>query len=178
MSNIEDSVLVVQAKNELPYTTLAYEILTKRYHGLIYRTCFGILRDTRDAEDASQLVLLKIFNSLHQFEQRSSFKTWLLRIVSNTCFTLAKKRQREVDAHVSLPDDEEASPELIAPLKDVELPFDLMIEKLDIVEKQILTLRFVSELSLNEVADIMSLGLSAVKMRYYRAIEKLKHHQD
>ena len=173
MSKLDDAELVALAMTQLPYVTTAYEALAKRYHGLIYRTCLGMLRNPNDAEDVTQAVLIKVFNGLPKFEQRASFKTWVLRIATNTCITAAKKKQKEQEYLEPL-EDEESHGQTVPDHAEADIPFNEIIHMLDETEQRILTLRFVGESSLNEIAEIMEMGLSAVKMRFYRALEKLK----
>lgn len=89
-----DALLVAQAIGELPYVTTAYEELMRRHYALIHRTCVTMLRDASEAEDISQLVLIKVFNGLPKFRGRARFKTWLLKVTSNCCLTRLKKRKQ------------------------------------------------------------------------------------
>lgn len=175
MAELDDTALVALAITELPYVTTAYEVLAKRYHGMIYRTALRMLRNPNEAEDATQSVLIKIFNGLPNFEQRASFKTWVLRIVTNTCITHAKKQQRDMEYLEPLVDEENIAA-ADEDGSDIDIPFDQIVATLDETEQRILTLRFVGESSLPEISEIMEMGLSAIKMRYYRALEKLKNH--
>lgn len=176
-ADADDAVLVAQAIEELPYVTRAYEILVRRHYRLIYRTCLHILKDPSEAEDATQLILLKVFNGLPRFHARSTFKTWLVKIVTNTCFTrfqqLKQRRQRytklEESSLEQLNTDSGDSPEFLW-LDN----FETMVCCLNEQEKKIVSLRFVSELSLPEIAVVMEMKLSATKMRFYRALKKLK----
>ena len=177
LSDADDAVLVAQAIEELPYVTQAYEILVRRHYRLIYRTCLHILKDPNEAEDVTQIILLKVFNGLPQFQARSMFKTWLVKIVTNTCFSrlqqLKQRRQRYTKLEESSLDqfnaDSGNSPESLW-LDN----FETMIFCLNEKEKKIVSLRFVSELSLAEIAVVMEMKLSATKMRFYRALKKLK----
>ena len=174
---LDDAALVAQAVVELPYVTCAYERLIKRYYPLIYRTCLGVLRSPEEAEEISQVVLLKVFNGLPKFEGRSTFKTWLITIVKNACFSRHQKLKLERERFFELTDEKgdecndqnDTSPESLW-----QDSFGSMVKSLSEEEQQILTLRFVSELSLAEIAVVMKIGLSATKMRFYRALEKLK----
>lgn len=175
--DIDDEALVAQAIKELPYVTDSYEILIKRHYTLIYRTCMGILRDAGEAEDVSQIVLIKVFNSLSRFQGRSAFKTWLIKIATNACFSRHQKLKLERERYTELTEEKaddthyhnDKSPELL--WKD---DFETMVQSLSDEEQYILNLRFVAELPIAEIAVIMDLGLSATKMRFYRALEKLK----
>jgi RNA polymerase sigma-70 factor (ECF subfamily) len=173
----DDAELVAQAIKELPYVVTAYELLIKRYYPLIYRTCFGILRDLSEAEETSQVILLKVFNGLPRFQSRSTFKTWLIQIVKNTCFTRHNKLKRERELYSTFSEqggdgNDVQDAELSVPLSRDH--FDVMVNDLSEEEQLIVSLRFVSELSLAEIAEFMDLGLSATKMRFYRVLEKLK----
>ncbi|WP_045860848.1 sigma-70 family RNA polymerase sigma factor [Teredinibacter purpureus] len=172
-----DTELVAQAIKELPYVTRSYELLIKRYYPLIYRTCFGILRDSGEAEEASQVILLKVFNGLPRFQERSAFKTWLTKIIHNTCFSRHQKLKRDrafYSAFTEQSDDNHNDQQDESPESLWRDSFDVMVDCLSEEEQHILSLRFVSELSLAEIATLMELGLSATKMRFYRALEKLK----
>lgn len=173
----DDVELVAQAIKELPYVTQSYELLIKRYYPLIYRTCFGILRNSDEAEEASQVILLKVFNGLPRFQERSTFKTWLIKIVNNTCFSRHQKLKRErtfYSAFAEQNDDSHNEQHDESPESLWRDNFDVMVDGLAEEEQRILSLRFVSELSLAEIAILMELGLSATKMRFYRALGKLK----
>ena len=71
------------------------EILIKRYRREIYTACLRYLRHPHDAEDALQDVLVRIHRYMHRFEGRSSFRTWLHRIIQNQCHSLAAKQARQ-----------------------------------------------------------------------------------
>jgi len=173
----DDAELVAQAIKELPYVVTSYELLIKRYYPLIYHTCFSILRDRSEAEETSQVILLKVFNGLPRFQERSTFKTWLIQVVKNTCFTRYNKLKRERQLYSTFSEQGGDGYDL----QDAELSvslsrehFDVMVNDLSEEEQLIVSLRFVSELSLAEIAKLLDLGLSATKMRFYRALEKLK----
>ncbi|MGH8462119.1 MAG: sigma-70 family RNA polymerase sigma factor [Stenotrophobium sp.] len=78
----------------------ACEITIRRYQPLMMSVARGIVRDTQIAEEVVQEAWISAFRALPGFEYRSSFKTWLLRIVSNE----AKDRLRGKPREVSLED--------------------------------------------------------------------------
>lgn len=173
----EDAVLVAQAIKELPYVTQAYEALVRRHYTLIYRICLRILKDADEAEDGSQIVLLKVFNGLPRFQGNSTFKTWLTKITTHTCFTRYKTLKIERERTTNLTETEReqymnentGSPEFLWQDSVADIVCGLTKQ-----DQQIINLRFVSDLSLVEIAVTMTMGLSATKMRFYRALRKLK----
>ena len=73
------------------------------YTGKLYGTAFAILRNKEDAEDAVQDGLCKAYRKLRSFQGRSSFSTWLTRIVINSALKTRRKKntaqqQRQSDA--------------------------------------------------------------------------------
>ena len=94
LDQISDEHLVNICKQELPETTTAYKILIGRYEDLIYNTCLKILGNPQDAEEVAQDTFVQIFHKLHQFQGRSTFKTWLYRIVHNYCKNKISKQIR------------------------------------------------------------------------------------
>jgi RNA polymerase sigma-70 factor (ECF subfamily) len=167
-----DARLVAQAQRELPYRTIAYEELMRRHQGLLFGVCRRLLDSEADAEDVCQEVMFKVFGGLKRFEGRSSFKTWLLRIATNTCNSVLDKRRRsqEIKAAWSIEQVEAPAGEIHTASLDVET----LLARLNPDERQILTLRYVADLSIQEIAEVCDLGLSAAKMRLYRATDQLK----
>ena len=167
-ATLSDEDLVNAAKVELLHTTIAYEELMRRYQRTLFNVCARYLGNERDADDVCQEVMLKVLHGLKQFEGKAKFKTWLYSITYNECITQYRKEKRKrrlLDA-LSL-DDQDEAPGLNALLSHVN-PID----------REILVLRFVAELEFQEIADIMRMGLSATKMRYKRALEKLRNQID
>lgn len=167
-----DAPLVAQAQRELPYRTTAYEALMQRHQGLLYGVCRRLLNSDADAEDVCQDVMFKVFGALKRFEGRSSFKTWMLRIATNTCANVLDKRRRaqEVTAAWSAEMADQATSHIATDSFDLTT----LLERLSPEERQILTLRYVADLSLQEIAEVCQLGLSAAKMRLYRATDQLR----
>src|SRR5947209_12725624 len=72
----------------------ALEELFGRYRLLAYRVAYRLLGNEADALDAVQEGFVKALTHLHGFQGRSAFKTWLLRVVSNTALDLGRQRGR------------------------------------------------------------------------------------
>src|SRR5436309_13912781 len=72
----------------------ALEELFRRYRALAYRVAYRLLGHEADALDAVQDGFLKALTHLDGFQGRSSFKTWLLRVISNAALDLGRQRGR------------------------------------------------------------------------------------
>jgi len=178
--DLTDEELVERANRELFHTTVAYEELMRRYQRTLFNVCARYLGNERDADDVCQEVMLKVLHGLRQFEGKAKFKTWLYSITYNECITQYRKEKRKrrlLDA-LSLDPQEEETPELDAAQITDKASLDRWLVHVNQVDREILVLRFVAELEFQEIADIMRMGLSATKMRYKRALEKLRSHLD
>lgn len=167
---LDDAALVAQACEELPYRTRAYEELMRRHERLMFGVCLRLVGSRPDAEDLTQDVMLKIFAKLASFEGRSSFKTWLVRVTRNACKDWLKKKAISRQYTNTLANEPQEQP-------TIEYREDRLVgllSELSPADREILTLRFVADLSLQEIAETADLSLSATKMRLYRSIERLQ----
>ncbi|SEI47147.1 RNA polymerase sigma-70 factor, ECF subfamily [Azotobacter beijerinckii] len=172
---LSDEELVERAHAELFHITRAYAELMQRYQRTLFNVCARYLGNERDADDVCQEVMLKVLYGLRNFEGKSKFKTWLYSITYNECITQYRKERRKrrlMDA-LSLDPLEEASEEK-APKLEERGGLDRWLVHVNSIDREILVLRFVAELEFQEIADIMHMGLSATKMRYKRALDRLR----
>lgn len=172
---LSDEELVARARQELFHVTRAYEELMRRYQRTLFNVCARYLGNERDADDVCQEVMLKVLYGLKNFEGKSKFKTWLYSITYNECITQYRKERRKrrlIDA-LSLEPQEEASDEKSPKVED-KGGLDRWLEHVNPIDREILILRFVAELEFQEIADIMHMGLSATKMRYKRALDRMR----
>ncbi len=171
---LSDEELVEHAKKELFNVTRAYEELMRRYQRTLFNVCARYLGNDRDADDVSQEIMLKVLYGLKNFEGKSKFKTWLYSITYNECTTQYRKdrRKRRLFDALSLdPLDEEIE---LEPIDDKSNDLDRWLIGVNTIDREIIILRFAAELEFQEIAGIMHLGLSATKMRYKRAIDRLR----
>lgn len=172
---LSDEELVQRAHGELFHITRAYEELMRRYQRTLFNVCARYLGNDRDADDVCQEVMLKVLYGLKNFEGKSKFKTWLYSITYNECITQYRKERRKrrlLDA-LSLDPVEEASEDKTPSIEE-KAGLDMWLVHVNQIDREILVLRFVAELEFQEIADIMHMGLSATKMRYKRALDKLR----
>jgi len=144
---------------------------------LIYNTCLKLLNNPEDAEEVAQDTFIQLFNKLHQFEGRSSFKTWLYRIVHNYCKNRISKQIRHRKRKVALEEHAEHFKEDTYDSREDDERSELVNKAMDTLkprDKEILVLKFMSGLTIEEISKVLDLGLSATKMRLYRALDAFK----
>lgn len=155
----------------------AFAVLTERHHGYLYQRCLQKLERAVDVEDVIQEVHFNIYRYAGTFRRESTFKTWLTRIADNQCNTCLRKQENYyLTGHISnLIELHEANMGVTANAeKTSELQRDIFIlmEALPQSQKQVLSLRYWEDLSVQEIAQTLGIGLSAAKMRIQRAVSR------
>ncbi len=153
----------------------AFDALIARYRHSVVEHARRIVGNSDDAETVTQEVAVRLFRKLHQFQQSARFSTWLYSVTENAALTFIAREQREIAKRDRYADltyvDDRVEPD------EPGSNFASMISVLADDERQILAMRFQQERELGEIATITGSGLSATKMRLYRAIEKVREHQ-
>lgn len=175
LAELPDDELISISRRQLPHVTTAYEVLIKRYQDRLLRTCNRYLCSFHDAEEAVHEILLRVFHHLPGFKGESSFKTWLYRIAYNESMNVLRKRRDHVNVDdLELDSDAitlaDGGPEAAVMNRQVEK----LLARLNQEDRTVVVFRTVAELEFQEIADILQQNLSTVKMRYQRAIEKLR----
>ncbi|MDE1161051.1 MAG: sigma-70 family RNA polymerase sigma factor [Acidobacteriaceae bacterium] len=175
-----DEELVSQATQAAEGDFRAFEELVMRYQKRVVANCRSITRDVNNAEDLAQEVLVKVFFGLRGFEKRSSFGHWLKRIKINHCLNHLKKNSQ---SFVDVGDPETSEFEELKVKVTAEGVAGAMGEKKlisSVLESMPHTLRIplvlcdMDELSYEEVAKSLGIGLSATKMRIKRARQEFR----
>jgi RNA polymerase sigma-70 factor (ECF subfamily) len=161
----------------------ALEELFRRYRTPAYRVAYRLLGNEADALDAVQEAFVKALAHLGTFQGRSSFKTWLLRVVSNAALDLGRQRGRREALSLEVAALTEAEPAaLLVPdessrgLERAELRalLDRALLTLSAVQRQTFVLHADAGLSYREVAEVMSISIGTVMSRLYYARQKLR----
>ncbi|MBB1140329.1 MULTISPECIES: RNA polymerase sigma factor [unclassified Myroides] len=159
--------------------TSLFGIIYDRYGQKVYQKCLGFAESRDAAEDLTQDVFVKLYLNLKSFRGEAKFSTWLYSFTYNHCVNYSKsilKRQRdnielqEEAMYVSTVDEEVSDEEI----------FSLTVEKLqealgliDPEDKIVLLMKYQDDKSIREIALLLELGESAVKMRLHRAKKKI-----
>lgn len=161
----------------------ALEELFRRYRALAYRVAYRLLGHEADALDAVQEGYVKALTHLRGFEGRSSFKTWLLRVVSNASLDLGRARgRREMVSMDGLrpKDREEMEPAVIMEpgldlhRQDLRGKLREALAQLPPVQRQTFVLHAEADLSYREVADTLGISIGTVMSRLYYARQRLR----
>ena len=172
--NLSDEELVmhiVKTKN-----TLLFGVLYDRYIKLVYNKCYGFAASEDEAKDLTQEIFIKLFIKLgkYKLKEGAKFSSWLFVFVYNHCVNYVRRNEaKKIQMQAIRLDEREDL--LIDEPNDEDL-FQLKVERLGKVlklippeDKSLLMLKYKEELSIKELAKLLEVGESAIKMRLKRA---------
>ena len=176
-----ESVLLERARSG---DESAFESLAELHAPALHRLAYSLMGNGPDAEDLVQETLLGAFQRLSAFEGRSSFKTWLSRILVNQTARLRRsKRVREImkptdfsEASQALLKGVEKGIELNGEVRDSEIRMDVMaaLSGMSPEFRDVIVLREIEGLSYIEIADVLAIPRGTVESRLHRARAELK----
>lgn len=150
---------------------IAYEKLYTRYKQLVYGIAFSILKNKHDSEDIVQAVFTKIYEINKDKLPTDKEASWLYTTTKNQAISFLRKKTNNVDLE-SIYEIEDSDTE-INKLIDQD-SYNRLISKLSEKEKEIISLKILSNLSFEEISKLVNESTGTVKWRYYKSINTLK----
>lgn len=155
----------------------AFGEIVRRMNRYVFKTALRFLRSIEDAEDLTQEIFLKLYNSLINFEFRSDLKTYLYKMVSNAAAVYYKRKDRLKEKYSimvqkewqkeKLPDEKIEEEETLEDLENA-------IASLSKKYKEIILLKDFQQLSYKEISEKLNITENAAKMRHFHALKMLK----
>lgn len=149
----------------------ALEQLYQKYGNLVYGIAFGILKNKEDSEDAVQNVFCKLYKMDKEKLPSDKEACWLYTLSKNEAISLYRRKNEDVDLD-SIYEIEENNNEIDKSIDILE--FNRLINSLNEKEKQIISLKILSELSFDEIAKFLNEPVGTIKWRYYKSLHSLK----
>ncbi len=173
--NIATDIDIIQ--HVLAGNTEMYSVLVNRYKNKVFSLAYAIVSNREDAEEIAQDAFVKAFKGLSSFKERSSFSTWMYRIVVNTALNKKKlKKLVTVDDTYLIKQDESFGFESLTQYLKAEDQKKFIRMALDALNKQerlCLTLFYLSELSVKEIQEITAISESNIKVLLLRGRKHL-----
>lgn len=172
MTTLNERQLIAIVQESLPYDTSFFQQLITPYLHTLKGYCAKLLNNLPDAEDVVQETIIKALTHLKNFKWVVSFKAWLFKIAHNECINKIRDRRWE-----SIEENGEYLDNLIveeSEREDLPTLLSTIMEHLSFADRNIMLLRYRTDLDFQEIADICNLKISAVKMRHKRVIELLQ----
>lgn len=146
---------------------MLWDTVTPKLYGYLVHT----LRDRNLAEDILQTTWLKAIEVLPRFEERkgASFSSWLFAIARNEC----KQHWRKSDREISF-DPEVHDKEKIDSREEDKIFIDQILTQLPPGDRELIRLRYIADLSLNEIAKLLKINPITARVRMHRALSFAK----
>jgi RNA polymerase sigma-70 factor, ECF subfamily len=181
-----DAIIKKRIKQVLKGDQNAYAEIVEIYKDKVFQLCYRMLGNRHEAEDMAQEAFIRAYVNIASFNINLKFSTWLYRIATNLCIDRIRKKKPDfyLDAEVSGTDGltmySQVAAETALPEEEVE-----SIELQEIIQREIsklpekyrsvIVLKYIEELSLNEISEILDMPLGTVKTRIHRGREALRH---
>jgi RNA polymerase sigma factor (sigma-70 family) len=150
-----------------------YAELVNHHKSYAYTIAFRILQNRPEAEEAAQDAFIKAFQHLSNFNRQAKFSTWLYRIVFNTAISYKRKHKPShytIDNMIIVHSQEADG---VLEKADKKKYVQQAMQKLNETDRTALSLYYLEEFSLEEIADIIGIEMNTVKVRIHRARLKL-----
>lgn len=165
---------------------LAFAELVELYKDKIYNLSYRMLGNAHDAEEAAQETFLRVYANLKKYDSRHKFSTWIYRVGTNGCIDRLRKKKFDASLDAPLDAEEEGAdlysilpskaqtPDELIVHKETRMLLQEAIEQLPAAYRAVIVLKYIEDLSLQEMADILSLPVSTIKTRLHRGREALR----
>lgn len=150
-----------------------YAELVDKYKSYAYTIAQKILQNKPEAEEATQDAFIKAYQHLTGFNRQSKFSTWLYRIVFNTAISYKRKNRHQFQSIENTFIEYRQEAEGMLERNDKKKFLSHAMAKLNEADRTALTLFYLEEFSLEEIAEITSMQANTVKVRIHRARQRL-----
>jgi len=156
----------------------AYAVLVERHKQMIYTFALKMVKVPEDAEEIAHDAFVKAYQSLGSFKNQSKFSTWLYRIAFNESVSRLRKKKLELvsidEPRFSFLEVSETE-NILNELNEQERQIIVRnaVDKLPDDERSLITMFYLQECSIKEIAEIMTYSESNVKVKLFRARKRL-----
>ncbi|MCI8617482.1 MAG: sigma-70 family RNA polymerase sigma factor [Clostridia bacterium] len=150
---------------------IAFETLYTKYNKLVYRIAFTILKNKEDSEDIMQAVFSKIYTLSKDKLPIDNIPTWIYSVTKNESISLFRKKKNtvDIDSVYEIADTDNEINNIID-----QDNYNRLISRLNNKEKEIVSLKVLTNLSFDEIAKLLNEPAGTVKWRYYKSIHTIK----
>ena len=159
----------------------AIERLVREYEGSVFRLALSIVGEPAEAHEITQDTFIAALRALPAYEEKKSFKAWLFTIAVNQSRSRLRKRKTLERLKASLTTlfhvefQKQVLPEEMVIQNEKEAALWKALQQMDERHRMVVVLRYFHELSVMEIADVLSINEGTVHSRLHNAREKLKN---
>lgn len=165
MDSFEDKELISRIRDG---DIEAFEVLVNIYGNRLLKTCYLILKDEKDAEDALQDTFLLVHKNIKKFKGKSTLYTWLYAIAVNQCRNRLRKKKELVpfDDSVEFGEIEDLEEKVMEYISKEKLRKELL--SLPFIYREVLVLFYFNDLSIKEISEVLEEKEGTVKSKLSR----------
>ena len=164
----------------------SFDVLLNRHLKPVYNFIYRICKNKEDTEEIVQDTFFKTWKNLKKYHEDQSFKTWLYTIAKNTTMDLLRKKKSLTFSELSDSNDESENsfqdniadeaplPDELFALAEKKKLLDNLLDRLPPIYKEVLLLKYGSELEFEEIAKILNKPPETIRSQHRRALIKLK----
>jgi RNA polymerase sigma-70 factor (ECF subfamily) len=174
ITDYTDSELIARYLRD--QNTMYFTVLYRRYAGKVFAKCISMLADEGQARDATQDIFIKVLLNLARFTEQSSFSTWVYSITYNYCIDMIRKKKKmpliftEDVVKVSTETNQELPDSVLLEMKQERL--EKVIDRLPPGDKAILMMKYIDDMQIREIGEVLGKTESAIKMQIMRAKQR------
>jgi RNA polymerase sigma-70 factor (ECF subfamily) len=158
--------------------------LIDHYQNDIFRFVYYRIHNQADAEDLTQDIFIQVIKRINTVKDHTLFKAWLYRLASNRVTDFFRKKRilffmgttKDLESE-SCETHDDHSPETEIYKKEFTILLKAFSKDLSKWEREIFLMRFIDDLEVKEIAQILSKNENTVKTHLYRALQKFKKHR-
>ena len=175
---LHECLLVVQAQQK---DVFAFSALVAMYERRLLYYLHRIVGESQAALDLLQDIWLTVYQRLSGLHSPETFRVWLYRITHDRAVTIVRRQRREHDVLVQLAEEQEETWDEPSMFEAAEL-VHLALGRLSVLHREVLTLRFLEDLPVEQIAVVIGCPLATARSRIFHAkramrvlIEEFKH---
>jgi RNA polymerase sigma-70 factor, ECF subfamily len=155
----------------------AFSCLVETYQTPVYNLCYRMLSSVEEAEDAAQETFFRAYRNMKGFDLQRSFSTWLMSIAAHYCIDQIRRRRMTFLSFEELPyydpPDLEPGPEASFLRNEDQQRVQRLLSSLNLQDRAAVVMRYWYDYSYEEIGEMLSLTVSAVKSRLHRSRRQL-----
>jgi len=180
-----DALINKRIKEVLKGDQNAFAEIVELFQDKLFRVCFRMLGNRHEAEDIAQEAFVRAYINIHTFDTKRKFSTWIYRIATNLCIDRIRKKKPDyfLDAEVAgteglnmysqIASTEELPEEEVLKM-EMQDRVQYEISRLPDKYRAVIVLKYMEDLPLQEISDILEMPLGTVKTRIHRGREALR----
>jgi RNA polymerase sigma-70 factor (ECF subfamily) len=156
----------------------AFSYLVDKYKDMVFTLAVRILKNRENAEEVAQDSFVKVYQNIKKFKSKSKFSTWLYRIVYNTAISRVRVKQNPTmsidDQKFFEIEDEKQNVSKSFDIENNKMILQRLLNKLDESDRALITLYYLDECKISEIAEITGQNNSNIKVKLHRTRKKMK----